>query len=49
MDRKISDMCAAGEQMAEEDHFDSKNILKACKDTKDRFNKLKVSLWFGIR
>lgn len=41
MERKISDMCAAGAQMVQEQHFDADNIERACASAKKRFEKLK--------
>lgn len=44
MERKISDMCNAGDQMVQEGHFDADNIEQACASAKKRFEKLKVIL-----
>ncbi|XP_042865885.1 spectrin beta chain, non-erythrocytic 5-like isoform X7 [Penaeus japonicus] len=41
MDRKISDMCATGDQMVQEGHFDADNIEQACASAKKRFETLK--------
>ncbi|XP_066955513.1 spectrin beta chain, non-erythrocytic 5 isoform X7 [Macrobrachium rosenbergii] len=42
MDRKLTEMRAAGDQMIQEGHFDSENIRKSCNRARSRFDKLKA-------
>ncbi|KAK8731676.1 hypothetical protein OTU49_007418 [Cherax quadricarinatus] len=41
MERKISEMCAVGDQMVQDGHFDADSIKASCGSAKNRFNKLK--------
>ncbi|XP_071547281.1 spectrin beta chain, non-erythrocytic 5 isoform X4 [Panulirus ornatus] len=41
MERKISEMCATGDQMVHDGHFDAENIKASCVSAKNRFQKLK--------